>query len=261
MGLHVKISMITPPIPREHGAYVILACSWLLGLLGSPRIEPLPSLLSLVAVFSLFLMQEPLRLLQVARRTGRNGASRPGMIRWALATGSLAVIAGTPVVLARPEILWLLLPASAVMVAYGLLVARRAPMNRLSLAGFIGLALTAPGARIAAAGGFPAGELLALWLLAACFFCGSSFCVNIRLKGDKAVAPAIRFHLAAMGVTFALVALGLAPPIALAAMLPAIAKLVWIIRDIPRYRAMPLKRIGIQESLVAILFVILYNWN
>jgi hypothetical protein len=252
---------MNPPLPREHGAYIVLACSWILGLIQAPGIDIPYALLSLVAVAMIFIMQEPIRLLLMMQRTGRNTGSRTGTIAWGVTMGTVALLAGMPILLHRPAILWMLLPSAVVAGTYVMMLRRRASMNSLALVGFVGLALAAPAGRIAVAGGFDPVELLGLWLLATLFFCGSSYCVNIRLKGARGVAPALWYHAGALLVTILLALSGLLPGIAVATMLLAAGKLVWILADMERYRALPLKHIGILESCVSLLFVIIYGWQ
>jgi hypothetical protein len=247
------------PLPREHGAYVILASAWLLGVLQAPSVDPFRAALSLVAIAMAFFVQEPIRQLLVIRRTGRNRERRRFLIEWSAAMTLLGLDAAAPIAISQPAILWLLLPAGIVGGLYGAMLLRRASMDALATVGFIGLSLAAPAASIASSGRFAPFEVLGLWLLAAMFFCGSSYSVRIRLKGAYSVTEAVGYHLMALAGVACLTLVTLLPPIALVAILPGGAKLLWILRDVDRYRRLPLKRIGIQESVVSLLFVIIYS--
>jgi hypothetical protein len=249
------------PLPREHGAYVILGCAWLLGVIQAPSVDPLRTSLSLVTIAMAFFIQEPIRQLLVIRRTGRHREQRRLLITWTAAMALLGLDAAAPIALSQPQILWVLLPAGIVGGVYAVMLVRRASMDALATVGFIGLALAAPTAYIASGGRFDRLEVLGLWVLTAIFFCGSSYSVRIRLKGADSITQAVGYHLLALTVVASLTLVTLLPPIALLAILPGGAKLFWILRDVDRYRRLPLKRIGIQESVASLLFVIIYSFQ
>jgi 4-hydroxybenzoate polyprenyltransferase len=240
---------------------VILACAWLLGVIQAPTVNPLHAGLALVAVAMAFMVQEPIRQLLVIRRTGRNRERRRGLIEWTAAMALVGLDAAAPLALSQPQILWLLIPVGIIGGVYAVMLTRRASMDTLATVGFVALSLAAPAASIASSGRFDPVAMLGLWLLAAMFFCGSSYSVRIRIKGAWSITQAVGYHLCALACVAALTLTTLLPPIALLAILPGGAKLLWILRDVDRYRRLPLKRIGLQESAFSLLFVIIYSFQ
>ncbi len=245
------LRMKTVPIPKEHGAYVVLVASWLLGLLQAPGREALPVTLSLLLPLGAFLAQEPLRLLL---RGGRASASRH-VVAWLALFAGTAIVAGGWLLSLRPR-LWLVMVAGcAVAALFAWLLRRRAAMLTLSSAGFLGLSLGAPLARIAAAPATSVSDLVVLWGVAVLFFASSSSCVRIRLKREERGTRPIVLHAALLALLLVLAEARMVPPVAAVAVLPAIARLAWILRDLPGYRRSSLKRIGIVETAVTALFL------
>jgi hypothetical protein len=246
--------MNTIPIPKEHGAYVVLIASWLLGLLHAPSHDPLAIGLSLILILSTFLMQEPLRPLFRARSPASRAIAglRTGWLGLLL---TIAIVSAAWLLLLCPATAWIVAAGVLVAIAFLLLIRRRVGLVSLSTAGFFALALAAPLARLASGPGASAAELVGLWLFAALFFAGSSACVRLRMNRQGGVSLPIAAHLLFIAAAAVLVGLGLLPAIALLAGLPALARLLWVVGDLPRYRRTSLKRIGLIETAVALLFL------
>jgi len=245
----------TPPIPREHGAYVVLGACWLFGIFSADTVEALPAVLSLVAAFAGFALAEPARLLAGSLRSGRNVAQRGRWLRWIAALAAVALASGIPLLVMRPVILWAVPPVLALLAGYLWLTSRRASMTDLSIVGFIALSMTAPLARVAATDAWTPGVLIALWLFTALFFCASAWCVRVRLVGYDGLALASAAHVALVVLTIVLAARGLLPVIALVAIGPAVVRFVWVALDVSRYRQQTLKRIGLMETAIALVLV------
>lgn len=250
----------TRPIPREHGAYVVLGACWLFGIFSSDAVEALPAALSLVTALAGFTLTEPARMLAASLISGRNAAYRRGWIAWIAALAAVALSAGIPLLVLRPVILWALPPALLLLAGYLWLTSRRASMTDLSIIGFIGLSITAPLARVAATDTWTVGLLASLWLFTALFFCASAWCVRVRLVGRDGLALATAAHVALLGLTSGLVARDLLPWIALAAIAPALVRFLWVAFDVARYRQQTLKRIGLMETAIALVLVVASVW-
>jgi hypothetical protein len=244
------------PIPREHGAYVVLVTCWLFGILTAGSVEALPAALSLATAFAGFTLSEPARLLAQSLRSGRNAAGRPGLVAWVAALALAAAATGIPLAMLRPEILWALLPSVALFALYLWLTSRRAAMVDLSIIGFIGLSIVAPIARVAAGPAWSIWELAAIWSYTALFFCASAWCVRVRLVGVEGIPLAAAAHTALLALTAILVARDILPLVALVAIVPALARFVWVWLDVARYRRQTLKRIGLLETALALALIL-----
>lgn len=250
----------TLPIPREHGAYVVLGACWLFGIFSAESVAPLESALSLGVTLAGFTLAEPARLLARSLKLGQNASERGRWMVWIAALGAVALACGVPLLLLRPVVLWALPPALALLAGYLWLTSRRASMTDLSIVGFLGLSLTAPLARVAATDVWTPGVLAALWLFTALFFCASAWCVRVRLVGHDGLALANAAHVALVALTTVLVARELLPVIALIAIAPAVARFAWVALDTARYRQWTLKRIGLIETAIALVLVIASVW-
>jgi len=246
-----------PSLPGEHGAYIVLLCSWLLGMLRAPGIDPIPTALSLVTPLALFLGLGPSRALLRNKRLGRRVSSDSIDLRWTIVLAGTGLLAGLALLASRPDVLMLAIPAVLLGAIYLVAEYRRRSMTTLSMIGFVALALTGPLARIAAAPNATTTELLLLWLLPAAFYSASAYTVHIRLVGAPGIRRAVGFHLTVTAALVALASAGLVPLVAVVAMLVAVGKLVWIVLDLGRYRAMTLKRIGLLESAGSTIFLLL----
>lgn len=243
-------------LPREHGAYVVLGSSWLVGIVRAGSIDPIGVSLLLLTIFGALVAQNPIKL--IARgKLPADRAARRGIVAVAGILAMLTAGSGLGAAIRHPEILWLLPPTILFAAIYLRLEQMRASMRNRSLAAFLALTLAAPASRIAAGEGWSVGELAGLWLTAALFFCGAVYCVTIRLAGNTAVRPAIVYHLAAVAVAMALWWSGILELASILVLALALLKLAWIVLAVDRYRAMPLKQIGIQESIVSIAFILI----
>jgi hypothetical protein len=249
----------TLPIPREHGAYVVLAACWLFGIFTADEVAPLPAALSLVAALAAFMLSEPARLIVHSLRSGRDAPRRRFWSIWTAALGAIAVGAGAPLVALRPDVAWALPLALVLSVVYLWLTSRRASMTDLSIVGFLGLSMVAPVARMAA-GDWTIAGLGAIWTYTALFFCASAWCVRVRLVGSEGLPLAAAAHTALLALTLILAARGVLPVIALVAIAPAIVRFLWVALDVARYRQQTLKRIGLLETAIALMLVVASAW-
>jgi hypothetical protein len=194
-------------LPREHGAYGQLAFPLLTAYVVAG--VTVPALLVGASAIAAFLAHEP--LLVVAGRRGpraRREAGAPAL-RWLVATGGIAVVAGVAALLlaspaARP---WFLLPlAPALVVAIAVALDREK-----SAAGELGVALAFSSLAVAvcvAAGATPRMGLAVALAFAAVFVVATlsvrSVIVAVRGGGDPTRAVLLR----AAAVSVAAVALG-----------------------------------------------------
>lgn len=237
-------------IPREHGSYVVLATSIVIGVLASnaPAIDRVA--LVVIASVAAFFAQQPLRTLLIRRgaRASRNraalvvavGCSIVATIAFALLViERLSVIAVVPVALTFG---WMLLRSDR----------RRMSIAEKSMIGLPVLALAAPLMQLAT-GDTNALSVAGLWLMVAGFFVGSSTTVRIRLGATG--LSAIIYTIAFIAVAIALFAFGAGTvPLWIAGV--QTVKLAWVLHDVDAFRVIPLRRIGVIETLAALLLLV-----
>ncbi len=220
-------------------------------------------LLFLVAVTGVFLAHEPLA--RLARAGWPLGGERPRTWwSWVAVEGALAGLAGA----------WLWLGAGLTLLpVFGLVtgallalhlqrVGRRSERTVFGeIVGIAGLTLTLPGALYVMNGRLGA-DAAWLWALHVAYFVGGIFYVKARVSGFVGRAEAGRWRLASdlyhvvavLGANLAGLA-GWIPPLASAALLPALIRALWGVRQLPE--RLNMRRIGYGEVIVTVLFVVL----
>lgn len=250
------------PIPREHGAWAVLYAPVLSAILIEGRFT-LSLGWFLVAVTGLFMAHEPLARLARAGWpfSGMGGRARLWW-RWAAVEAAVTAIAGA--------VLWLgygladlplLGMVTAVLLAVHLMrVGRR---NERSVAGEVigiaGLTLTLPGALYVLEGGW-SGRALQLWLLHLLYFVGGIFYVKARVSAFVGRPEAKTwtlacdiYHIGAVLLVGLSGAAGWFSPWASAALIPAMGRALWGVRQAAP--SLNMRRIGYQEVVFTVLFV------
>ncbi|MCC6729700.1 MAG: YwiC-like family protein [Chthonomonadales bacterium] len=175
------------PVPREHGAWVILAVPAVLGLASAP-VSPDPWLTLLLAAATVlaFLGREAVG--RIIRR--RSSASDR---RWAAACAAGCAAAALPLLAARPALAWVALAVTLLFAGHSLLVAipARKRLDRSvpgELLGAAALSLGAVAGRVVAGGAWD-GAAWVLWLACTLYFAGGVFFVKMLLAGVKLREP------------------------------------------------------------------------
>ncbi|MFI5265026.1 MAG: YwiC-like family protein, partial [Candidatus Kapaibacterium sp.] len=209
--------------PKEHGAYVVLFAGWLFGIIYSPCNDIAGFVLALIFACSLFFLQEPIRIL--FRGKGKRNIR---LHRFSIIFILTAILSGILLMIRSSRILYLAFPLMIIAIVYFSLVRKRTPAIALSLIGFSGLALITPLTIVASNCAIAVPDLATIWLFSSLFFWGSLVCVNIRLSGVRAIAPAAGYHLFACAVTILFVRLHDLPNSAIAVIAVSCLRLIVI---------------------------------
>ncbi|MDP4235907.1 MAG: YwiC-like family protein [Bacteroidota bacterium] len=239
-------------IPKEHGAYVVLLAAWLLGIVYSTCVDVIGFALALILPLSLFFLQEPIRRIFRPRSKGNAQFDLFSLFLVVVALSSAALI-----LIRAPETVFIGIPVVMVAVLYFYFIRKRSTPIILSLIGFVGLSLITPLTIVAARCPIRIEFLVSIWLLAAFFFCGSVLCVNIRLSAGRGVRLASIYHVVALIVMILLVQYGYLPLSAIAVIGISFFRLLLISMNKKTYVRLPIKIIGIQESVVTALGVLI----
>jgi hypothetical protein len=240
------------PVPKEHGAYIVLVASWLVGVVAGGYSDVLINILILVGAFSLFFLGESLRLAIRSRMQGQ----KPQLSVWTLLLLLIAITTSAFVILQASWLLWFAPHIVLFIGAYSVALAERARTITLTYIGFGALSLLAPIVVSVNNQGASDILLIALWTGCALFFTASAATVNIRFDGKRAIAPAVVVHVLAFNVIGVWVHTGYLTHGFLSAVLLAVIRFIIVIVMRKRYQKMALRYIGMEESLVAALLVI-----
>ena len=251
-------TVIRLSLPKEHGAYVVLASSCIYGLIRSPSIDLGRAIPTLVLIFALFLIQKP------AYELVRNLPSLqhpPVLFFWLVGLLAASILFSYLLSTIAPQLWVIIIPGGVVFAAYALMDPRRFGMGERSVVGFLLLTLAAPTLQLAV--GTPSiSSVVETWFIASLYFCGSAMNIRLRLvkrataQGMNAKAQqAILYHALLTALCFALASTGLTGWTTVLVLSVSSLRLIWILQNLERFRALPLKRIGVQESLLAVLFL------
>jgi hypothetical protein len=254
----------TPPMPHEHGAWLMLYQPMLLAFAVSRPAGWAQVGLLFLAVTGAYLARHPADLLLRGKGDG-------GSLIWMGVYGFVAFAAAAPLLL-----VWhataLLIVASLAGVLFGVhVVLLRWPSARRldrsvfgELVGTSGLALSAPAA-VAVANGTLNSTAWLLWAACALFFGSGVFHVKMLLAGAKhkgAMDTAARRRIGRANVLYhAVVAVVALVLLRVGGVLPALAYLPIIVRALSGAARLsrhlpPLKRVGLMESAYAMWFCV-----
>ncbi len=260
---------ITPPIPKEHGAWFMLLVPLALGTAIAP-VRHGRVVVFLIAALSFFLMRYPLATLIRTRR--RPTANRTTLMRWAAFYGSLSLLSGGWLVLAH-GLVWLMvigILGGLLLLFYLALVARRREMTVYGeLAGIFGLALGAPMAYYAASGRLDTTAAV-LGLINAFYFGGSVFYIKLKVRqqprlpapdriGERLVKAkaCLAYQTAVLTIVLALVALRQAPLLTPLAFVPMTFKVLYGAWRWQDRKSLNLVRLGVAEIAHSLTFAVL----
>lgn len=258
-----------PPLPHEHGAWVMLYVPMAVAFAVAHFIAPVPAFLLFLALTGAFLARHPADLLL-------RGRAQPGALLWTGVYLAVAALGGLPLLLVyqRGALLVVLCIAGALFGAHVALLTwpSRKRLDR-SVAGEVlavaGLTLSAPAAYVVATGQLD-GMAWCLWAACALFFGGGVFHVKMLLGAAKHRGAMdlgarlslgrfnLAYHAAMAGVAVALSGrAGAGAAMVCLAYAPAVARAVWGTLRLSR-RLPPLKRVGVLETLYALWFAVLF---
>jgi hypothetical protein len=254
-----------PPLPREHGGWVMLAAPMLINLLAAPAAPLLPGLLLLIAAISAFGLQHSVGLM--LRRRGPEGVTV-----WPAGCLALLLASGLPLLTVYHRLA--LLPLAGLAAgAFGLKTVLSHSRRRFDrtvggeILGMLALTLTGPAASVITRGRLD-GDAWGLWAGMVLYFTSGVFFVNLllaaaRCKGSLDARSRWRvgrghliYHVL-LAVLVGYVGTKLSQPAAflfMVAYVPALIRALWAWIDLNRCQRLNLKRVGWGELLYALWF-------
>ena len=258
-----------PPLPKDHGSWVMFAVPLLLGLVIAPAWS-WPVLLLIVAALGFFLIRYPLALLVKTRK--RPNADRPYLWQWTFIYGAITILNGVWLVFVY-RLWWVGLMGlwgSLLLLFHLWLVSRRQEMSVIGeLAGIFGLTLGAPMAYYTASGQLN-GAVAVLWMVNVLYFGGTVFYIKLKVRQQpRQPAPAhlserlikakacLAYQTVALTLLILMVTLYQVPLLIPLALAPATLKMLWGAWQWQDKKSLSLARLGVIEIFHALAFTVL----
>jgi hypothetical protein len=242
----------TIPLPREHGVYVVLLGSWIIGILLKAPGTWWPPLFSMVVLLAMLMIPNVTRSFTDHTRKRTRAQIAP-----AFAAAIAATVLAITAVIVAPVLVMLVPVGLAFVILLAYMKKRRRPMQELSFVAFMTIALGVPVAGIL--NGSQDFVLLGLgWFMCAAFFCGSSLNVAIRLRRTKRSLYTTGLYHGLVLLLWSLVA-GSFPAYyaGLAGLALNMLRFAWIVNNASLFRTRTLKRIGLEETALTTIFLLM----
>ena len=202
------------------------------------------SLLVLVVALSLFFSQESLRR-RLRARTARLHPIIIGSLILAVATSVLLIVR-------HPAVIYISVPTMLLGLLYFFIASKKVSPYSRSAIGFALLSLIAP-ATMLANNQEVTREPLLVWVGVACYATSSILVVGIRLDQLHALRRAIWFHsLYTIGSIILLVTENISLALFTLSMI-AVVRFVVVLATRSSYRLLPLKVVGVLESILTVI--------
>jgi hypothetical protein len=238
-----------PMFSPEHGVYVVLLVSFLIGT-AATQTWTLSTTLALICAFCGFQAEHPLVMQIKQRRT-----LKPRFLFWG---GLYAVISGGIAIwlyLSYPVVLWIYAGALTALITDAFSVLQREQKSVWNeLITFAAVCLSTPFA-YAATTGMISSSVVGLWILNTLFFSSAIFTVKLRKSKTSSVIPGAIYHAVATLILVFIYWLGWLSPAAVLAFGLALIKFGMIAINQEWYRTAKIQFAAILESTTAFAFL------
>lgn len=238
-----------PTFSPEHGVYVVLLVSFLIGAAAAQN-WTIATTLALLCAFFGFQAEHPL-VLQIKQRR----SLKPRFLIWG---GVYAVVSGAIALylyLNHSVLLWIYAGAIAALVVDDFSVLHREKKSVFNeLITFAAVCLATEFAYAATTGTISL-SVIGLWALNTLFFSSSIFTVKLRKPKTSSLIPAVVYHAISTVIVFALYWLGSLPPVAALAFGVALLKFALIVSNQQWYRTAKIRYVAMLETSTALAFL------
>lgn len=244
-------SWYVPTVSPEHGAYVMLAVSFLTGAAAAQQ-WTWATTLALICAFCGFQAEHPL-VLQIKQRR----SWKPIFLLWSGVYGGIAIAIAVWLFWRSQD--WPLLmiygAALAATLVDGALVWQRQQKSILNeLVTFAAVCLSAPLAYVATTG-MLTWPVVGLWILNTLFFSSAIFTVKLRKLRTGSVVPGLIFHALATGLVGLLWYIHWLLPVTAAAFGVAVLKFGLIMWEKDGYCQTKIQYVALLETSASLLFL------
>lgn len=238
-----------PTISHEHGVYVMLVVSCLIGAAAAQQWTPATTL-ALICALAGFQAEHPF-VLQIKQRS----SWKPRFLVWGGIYAGVSLGLAGYLYLQAPVLLWVYLSAIVAFAIDAIAVFYRRQKSFVNeLLTFAAVCLAAPLAYIATTGTWTV-SVLGLWLLNTLFFSSAIFTVKLRKPKTASVVPGLMYHAIASGIVGMLWYIGWLASVPALAFGVVLLKFGWILLRREWYRAAPIQQVAMLETLTALVFL------
>lgn len=240
-----------PTVSPEHGVYVMLFVSFLIGTAAAQHWTWATTLV-FICTFAAFQAEHPLTLQIKQRRSWK-----PRFLVWGSLYAGIALGIAIYLYLQTPMVRWIYLGAIVAVCIDAISVFDRQQKSIWNeLLTFAAVCLAAPFAAIATTGTATI-SLLGLWLLNTLFFSSAIFTVKLRKHKTQSRFPSMVYHGIATLTILGLWYGGCLPTLAAIAFGVVLLKFGFILWQLEWYKTTAIKNVALLETLSAILFLLL----
>ncbi|MBF2008793.1 MAG: YwiC-like family protein [Chlorogloeopsis fritschii C42_A2020_084] len=240
-----------PMFSPEHGIYVVLLVSFLIGA-AAAQAWKLTTTLALICAFCGFQAEHPL-VMQIKQRR----SLKPRFIFWG---GFYAVISGAIALwlyLSYPILLWIYVGAIAALIVDAFSVVQREQKSIFNeLVVFAAVCLSTPFAYAATTGTISA-SIMGLWALNTLYFSSTIFTVKLRKPKTSSAIPGVVYHAIASLIIFILYWFSWLSPVAALAFGLALLKFGIAVLNQEWYCSAKIQFVATLESVTAFAFLII----
>lgn len=244
-----RSSWYYPTISPQHGVYVVLIVSFLIGA-AAAQTWTWTTTLALLCAFCGFQAEHPL-VLQIRQRS----SLKPRFLLWGGLYGSAAIAIALYLYLQHSILLWIYAGAIVALLLDAVAVLNRDQKSILNeLITFAAVCLSTPFAYAATTGRI-SPLVLGLWVLNTLFFGSAIFSVKLRKPKTSSLTPGVIYHAIATLITIALYSSGVLPLAATLAFGIVLLKFGWIGWQQAWYRTASIRTIALLETFSAFGFL------
>lgn len=238
-----------PMLSPEHGVYVVLLVSFLIGA-AAAQTWTIATTLALACAFCGFQAEHPL-ITQIKQRR----SLKPRFLIWGGLYGFVSGAIALYLYLQHPLLLWIYAGAIAALVVDAVSVLQREQKSVFNeLITFAAVCLSTPLAYAATTGTLSV-SVMGLWALNTLYFSSTIFNIKLRKAKTSSIIPAALYHAIATAIVFALYWFSWLSPVAALAFGLALIKFGIVALNQQWYRTTKIQYVAMLETITAFCFL------
>ena len=238
-----------PTFSPEHGVLLVLFGSFFTGAALAQQWNSSTNLALICAFFTLQLEHPYVVQLKLRKNW------KPRFAIWGAIYGAIALSLAFLLWLQSPVLIWIYLLAIISLIIDGVAVIKKSHKTIANeVAGFAGIALSAPFAYVATTGNLSI-EAMAIWILNTLFFSSAVYTIKLRRKKTRSLKPGIIYHSVATIIVAALYSFNCLSLVTVLSFSIALVKFGVINCVLEWYRQAKFQFVAIFETRFALLYM------